>query len=329
MVKLSILQANPKWNISLIMLFVLAIGSLIGLMSTNFVQDMISSTISLRDFYQSYYLTKWWIELWILAVNRYDVGFEDQLTGSELFLKDNLHCKKDCNISLSIVSRVRPTDDNPITFWSTTEPIIPPCSPFTKGKITLSGWRSYILPLFGDERKLTTGNGWFVNLLGNANKQYKLSIENANYWDAPNNIIWLWIILGSGFKAEYELQETKVKQELYITGEAGTMNIGNFLYTSKSLIASTAEASNTSIGLKFLWNIDTKNDNFNYLFINNLSENPYSFCLKAEKNSDGYVLDNATVTSIGSYSTTTIGLQANIRKPLPDYIINSYISDQT
>jgi hypothetical protein len=35
---------NPKGNISLIMLFVLAIGSLIGLMSTNSVQDMITST---------------------------------------------------------------------------------------------------------------------------------------------------------------------------------------------------------------------------------------------------------------------------------------------
>jgi hypothetical protein len=67
-----------------------------------------------------------------------------------------------------------------------------------------------------------------------------------------------------------------------------------------------------------------KKENFNYLFITNLSEQPYAFCLTAESNTEGYAVDNANVTSIASYGSTTIGLQANIKKPLPEYIINSY-----
>ena len=129
---------SPKGNISLIMLFVLAIGSLIGLMSTNSVQDMIKSTWSLRDFYQSYYLSKGWLELWILATNRYDYGFEDSLTGTDLIIKNNLNCQN-CTLWLTITSRIRPESET-ITFWTTPEPIIPFCSVNAKNRIILSWW---------------------------------------------------------------------------------------------------------------------------------------------------------------------------------------------
>lgn len=317
---------KKEWNISLIMLFVLAIGSLIGLMSTNFVQDMISSTASLRDFYQSYYITKGWIELGVLAVNKYDYGFEDTLTWSEDIIKNNLHCKKNCNLSLQVKSRVRPIGE--ALFWTTPEPIMPAqCSIFTKHKITLSWGSSYIIPLFADKRSLQWWNNNFKNLLEDGN--YRLTIQSPT----QDTTIGIWITLGwsaSWFKYNYDNATLTWKQLLYKTGNLTTINIYDFLYNSDPILPLPWWQNPPSIVQSF-W--DSTNllslQNFNYLFITNVGESDFEFCLNASQNTDGYALDNAIVTSIWSYWTTTIGLEANIKKPLPDYIINSYSKYQT
>ena len=310
---------NPQWNISLIMLFILAIGSLIGLMSTNFVQDMIVSTWSLRDFYQSYYISKWWIELGILTVNTYDYGFEDTLTGTEAIIKNNLNCKKNCNLSIDIKSRITPNPEE-IIFWSTPEPI-DSCSTllYNKNIIHLSGWWSYILPLFADQRKLSIDNWNFVNLLEDT---YLLQIIPTT-----NNTsnIGIGIALWSGFRDDYERLPLTSKQELYITGYIWDISINNFLYNSNAIIPNIGAQNPQNIAMSFGSSNDLLiQENFNYLFITNLGENTYSFCLKAEQKANWYTVDNAIVTSIASYGKTTIGLQANIKKPLPNYIINSY-----
>jgi hypothetical protein len=317
---------HPKrGNISLIMLFVLAIGSLIGLMSTWFVKDMISSAGSLREFYQSYYISQGGLELWVLAVERYDYGFEGKLTGTESLLRDNLNCKKSCNLWVTITSRIRPTWSSSTLFWSNPSPIISQiCTSFTKDKITLSWWSSYIIPLFADQRTFSSQNNPFVNLLDT--RDYGLNIMPvANYtWQ-----IGIGIALWSWFKSDYEWLSMTGKQSLYITGIiTGTLftdfNINKFLYNSDSITWGILQTSE-SIGAVF-WssnNLLTK-QNFNYLFITNISNENYSFCLKADSNTNWYVLDNAIVTSIASYGATTIGLEAVIKKPLPDYIINSY-----
>lgn len=315
--------SKKEGNMSLIMLFVLAIGSLIGLMSTNFIQDMISSTWSLRDFYQSYYISKWGIELWILAVNNYDYGFEDSLTGTEEIIRNNLHCKKNCNLSLKISSRIRPQDNFPIIFWSTPE-TIDNCSNLSHNNtiIHLSWWASYVLPLFWDERKLTTNSSNFINLL---ETPYSLQIIPESSSSVSNNSIGIGIALWSWFKNQYEQLPTSSKQELYITGYIWEISINNFLYNSNSITPNIGAQNPQNIAMSFWSSNDLLiQENFNYLFITNLGENTYSFCLKAEQKANWYTLDNALVTSIGSYGKTTIGLQANIKKPLPDYIINSY-----
>jgi hypothetical protein len=315
--------SKKEGNMSLIMLFVLAIGSLIGLMSTNFIQDMISSTWSLRDFYQSYYISKWGIELWILSVNSYDYGFEDSLTGTEDIIRKNLHCKKNCNLSLKISSRVRPQDNFPIIFWSTPE-AIDNCSNLSHNNtiIHLSGWASYVLPLFGDERKLATNSSNFINLL---ETPYHLQIMPESSSSSSNNGIGIGIALWSWFKNQYEQLPTSGKQELYITGYIWDISINNFLYNSNAIIPNIGAQNPQNIAMSFWSSNDLLiQENFNYLFITNLGENTYSFCLKAEQKANWYTLDNALVTSIASYGKTTIWLQANIKKPLPDYVINSY-----
>lgn len=63
------------------MIFVLLIGSIIGLMSTTMLQSMIGETSVLRETYQTYYNAKAGIELGNLAVARHDYGYSDYLSG--------------------------------------------------------------------------------------------------------------------------------------------------------------------------------------------------------------------------------------------------------
>ena len=103
----------PQGNISLIMIFVLAIGSIIGLMSTSFVQDMLHNTRQLREFYGSYYAAKGGIELGNLMVNRYEYGFEHTIPSDAQLMIDNLECSsRSCGIDLDIVSRFHNTSNH-------------------------------------------------------------------------------------------------------------------------------------------------------------------------------------------------------------------------
>lgn len=324
--KQAIKYKNPKGNISLIMLFVLAISSLIWLITTNSVQEMINSTSSLRDFYQSYYISKWGLELWILAANRYEYGFEDTLTGTENILHNNLYCKKECLLELKINSRVKPTTQN-ILFWNTPEPITPAqCDSFTKNKIILSWGDSYIIPLFADNRTLQE-DADIINLLDDQKYTLKLQSEQQ---ESP---LGLGISLWWKFKQQYNDQALKDKQTLYITDTIGQNehihNIDKFLYDSQSIEDPTKILpANNSIGITFRSSTELlKNDNFNYLFITNLAEKDFAFCLEAAPNTHGYTTDTTIITSIATYGNTTIGLEANKKKPLPSYIINSYSKD--
>lgn len=104
---------KPKGNISLIMLFVLAIGSLIGLMSTTVIQNMITSSGQLRDFYHSYYLAQAGLELGTLAVHKHQYGYEDIINydstknpNPQNILNQNLNCKKACALDITISSHL-------------------------------------------------------------------------------------------------------------------------------------------------------------------------------------------------------------------------------
>ncbi len=310
-----------KWNISLIMLFVLAIGSLIGLLSTQFIQDMINSTSQIRDFYQSYYIAKWGTELWILAVNRYEYGFEDYLSGWSDIMAKNLNCKKNCSLSVSIDSRV--AQDNDILFWSTTEDIGELC---TKNQINLSWWASYILPLFGDQRTIinnTTDLNHIQNILSN---DYKLRIVMSPEQSQASYPLWLGLILWTTYRTNYDNTSLSGQQILNITwysNNADFLNIDNFL---SNTTARDSITTITSINNAFWWsNFSSENDNFNYLTITNMSNNSIYFCIQAEQKPTWYTLDTSIITSIATYGDTTIGLQGIIKKPLLDYIINSFI----
>ena len=135
-------------------------------------------------------------------------------------------------------------------------------------------------------------------------------------------------VLWTTHQNEYNIQDITAQQQLYITGTiSDTLNIQSFLYNTKALDPSS-QAQIMSIADKFSWNPiawDPNNDRFNYLYITNISPtNSLSYCLTIKPSAYGYVSDKSIVSAISTYGTTSLWLQAQVRKPLLEYVIRPY-----
>ena len=316
--KFQILNSHPpQGNISLIMLFVLAIGSIMGLMSTHFLQSMIRETSSLRQWYQAYYTAKAGIELGTLAVNRYDYGFEDTLTGSSDILSGNMPClfKGDCEMTINVLSRFAKQDRNTnvntnILLWSdyqATDTCI------SDKVFILNSRSSYIFPLFTDNRRLnnSTSNMTYSNIINNYNMQIQSTTDPE---------IGVGMILGSWFQYNYETQENL--QALYLTGKISTNPIQKIINPSEFVVTNndqTKQSLSSAFGTTQIQNTDY----FNYLAITNNTNTDLKYCLSFQLNTNGYPLDTSVVQVYARYRDSSLSLQWNIKKILPDYIYNT------
>jgi len=135
------------------------------------------------------------------------------------------------------------------------------------------------------------------------------------------------MVLGSSNQAEYNMQDLTGQQVLYITGtlESSNFKINKFLYNTPGLDPTVPFPTN--LADKFSNNPtpgDNTNDRFNYLYMTNISGVPFEYCLQISPSEHGFVSDKSIITSIGSYGDTTLGLQAQAKKPLLEYIIRPY-----
>lgn len=298
---------TPKGNISLIMLFVLAIGSIIGLMSTNFLQTMIQQSKALKDSYQSYYLAKAGIELGTLAVNRYDYGFQDSITGWSHILSNNLaSCQSGCNITITIKSRISGSTD-----WSLVGALPEQINQCTLShSYTLKPCDTIIYPLFVDQRTLTEQNtsNQYLNLTNSA--QYHISFITANN---TSSTLWLWLILWNEDRLVYDSDEdinnTNPLPSLFITGTIGSFDTHDILHQPIS------------------WNIILSSKfthTFNYLSLSNIWDTPIGICSKLYGNSIEYPLDTSFITSQAGYQWYTTNLVGIVKKDFALYALAGY-----
>lgn len=317
---------KPRGNISLIMLFVLAIGSLIGLMSTTVIQNMITSSGQLRDFYHSYYLAQAGLELGTLAVHKHQYGYEDIINYDSTnnqnpvtILNQNLNCKKSCALDIRISSRLW-HNTNTLTFNKELTPV--PnwiCTAETK-PFTLAQGQSLILPLFMDERKLSDQKKWITNIFQN-NYDISLSpIGQNNYQPTLSVILW------SENQKQYDNTPDSEKTALSIQWTS----ISTLLTATTALARATPA---TAIKAKFNQPPQTDTtakdykDYYNYLAITNTDNTNYQFCLKIEQWST-LITDTSHVEVISRYHDTALGFHATVHEPLLDYIIRPNTSLQ-
>lgn len=308
---------NPKGNISLIMLFVLAIAALMGLMSSHFLQSMIRETSAMRNNYQAYYLAKAGIELWTLAINSYDYGFTDTLSGwSDVFQKNILCTKGPCTIDLSIHSVV--------TGWligKDANITIEDCT--SEHAIVLSSWSSLILPLFIDTRTLHNNNlddAYFKNIITNYKMNIKTTANNTDWW-----LIGLGLVLWSGSRWIYDAQVATGMQKLYITWNSTDITVSDLIEWNKNIFNEDGWNEYKTLARLFDTEEFSENQNlFNYLAITNIDNEPLWFCLDFGTDNTQYPLDTSIISSTASYRDTSLSLQGIIKKELADYVYSSY-----
>lgn len=314
---------KPRGNISLIMLFVLAIGSLIGLMSTTVIQNMITSSGQLRDFYHSYYLAQAGLELGTLAVHKHQYGYEDTINydstknpNPQNILNQNLNCKKACALDIRISSRLWNSNKDLILNSDLAPVMNSICTKDTK-PFSLAQGQSLILPLFMDQRTLSDQNKWIQNIFNQTNN-YHISLSPV--WSQPSAPT-LSVILWSTNQATYD--QTPDNEKTALTHEG--IKFKDLLHSTTPL-----QGNNPTISIwqKFRENpqINSQNqdykDYYNYLAITNTEATDYKFCFKVEKGST-LITDTSHVEVISRYNDTALGFQATVYEPLLDYIPNT------
>lgn len=297
----------PRANISLMMLFVLALVSIMGVIATGFIKEMVASSNDLRDFYASYYLAKWGVEIGTTLVKKYDYGYESRLQSQDKNSISNitpnstpntttpfyeLNCKKSCKLTIEITSIINKEQ----TFDKEGEEVVlgqinNKCE--DKSPFVLAPGQSYIIPLYhfsssnpNDREPTFDKNNISFELVGN-----------------PQTPPTIWVVLNE--KA----------QEKFNTHNSNYYNIP---------ISTTTSIHSKELIKDKLKNLldDTKTTPYNYLFITNNDSQDLQFCIK-NNNDSTFVNDTSTVAVSSEYGDTSLSYQAKISEPLLDWIVRT------
>ena len=278
----------PKWNISILVIFVLLASSLLGVLAMNFVQSMMKQSATVYNYYQSYYLAKAWVELSLAELGHRGAGFE-QTFSDPSFLSGNFLCAWRCTMSFDLswtstnLSQQFRTDSG--------------CqSPFV-----LSGGASLIVPLFKDE--------WVVSL---------------DAWFAP--AISYQNLYGALVSATIETQslDPVTFGMVILSGEELASN-GIFFQTGnlKEWLRPFLISFDS-----YFWNLSTNLSNENifpyrlYFLISNQASREVSFCISAK---EPLPTQQYYIKSQWIYDHQALWLEAISKQPIPDFLINGYL----
>lgn len=281
---------NKKWNISILVIFILLASSLLGVLAMNFVQSMMKQSATVYNYYQSYYLAKAWVELSLAELGHRGLGFE-QTFSDPSFLSGNFLCAGRCSFSFGLSW----TSTNLSQQFRTNETCQ---SPFV-----LSGGASLIIPLFKD-KWVASLDEWFTLPIGYQNLYGALA--SATVETQSLDPVTFGIVVLSG-------------EEL----------AGNGIFFQTGILKEWPRLFLDSFGAYF-WNLSSitnlSNENILpyrfYFLISNHASDQISFCLSAQQPlpTQQYYIKSQWV-----YDHQTLWLEAISKQPIPDFLINGYL----
>lgn len=127
-----------NWNISILVIFILLASSLIGVLTTTYVRELLYYSDNINKYYKSYYMSKWWIELSLAQINNRWVWFEYELATWTNSIQNNFLCGLSCQLSNRIYG-VSSIISNFLESGS-----------WCNNLMTFSGGESIVIPLFRD-----------------------------------------------------------------------------------------------------------------------------------------------------------------------------------
>ncbi len=217
-------MSYKKWNISLVVLFILTITSLLWLFAFQNIRSIIQINSDDLSATKSFYYAKAWVELWVALSNWYWIGFEDEVSQQDE-VNQNFKCfgKGNCGTSFSISNRSR-------TYLTKIPSDNQKCS--KENRFQLKEWESIVVPLFLDNRKLNSNLGKeFESILPKFKDKYwkNLGFELFLEW---TQISWTDILLSFGLWSWHQSLDRDVLFKIYTWVKSASAEnlIDEFLY---------------------------------------------------------------------------------------------------
>lgn len=282
------MKLRKKWNISILVIFVLLASALLGVLAMNFVQQMMKQSATVFNNYQSYYLAKWGVELGLAELSHRGIGFDHVLDSWNTLVSWNFLCAWRCDLwfILSWTSNILSQK-----FWEASG-----CqSPF----VLMKG-QSLLVPLFKGNAPATFADDFsstisYTNLYG--------ALDHVEIQSTVDQEVTFGMLVLSG-------------EDLYSDGIFfRTGSLQNYL---PSFIS--AFESHLSLGIPNISNEDIAPYRF-YFMLSNPWDTEASFCLTTE---EPLPTQQYYLKSWGKYDDQVLGLEAVYKQPIPDFLLNGY-----
>lgn len=285
-----------NWNISILVILVLLACSLMGILSMNFLNNLISYTDNSYSYYKSYYYAKAWLELALTEIDNSDVWFSHNIPLADV-INNNLGWTWEWFI-VSILWRSTFLSNE---FWKNTE-----CNENTALSIPAK-W-SMTLPMFydnsSDYNKIFSKDSDY-NLL--ANSRQELSIRNYPWGQHNHPILDIWVV--------FQSWDSMLWDYIYMTWlEFNSTFFQKYFQEFQTMYRDEP------------WSYGY----LSYIVISNPTEAEVKFCIDAgSSNTDKefpWPTTKYFISSRWEYRWRTVWLQAIYAQPLPSFFINPYVN---
>lgn len=297
-----------NWNISILVIFVLLASSLIWILSTNFIRDLLNYNDTISNHYKLYYLSKAWLETSLTQIFNNWIWFENTINSWDDIVISNINCNNTCNFS----SKIKWTS----SYISNSIQEQNLCN----NPIILNTWESIIMPLFKQI------NSWSNFSKLTTSPQYKnmavyipnIQLENITV----NKILTIWIFIISW--------EQLLEDWLFIqTWSTDNNNIISDFLQSFSNYASNIEIWWNNLNNLYK-NINSQLKSF-LIFWNSENNQNISFCVKINPNQNPYEeiklpTQSFHINSISNKNQNSMWLEAFLKQPIPQFLIHTYLN---
>lgn len=301
-------MSNPRWNISILVIFILLAASLLGLLTLHYVKQLLQYQGIVSQYTQSYYIAKWWTEVALAASNIRQVGIAYSFSGGVLDdILTNIDCEA-CDMDISMRSQnsyVTPE------FWT---------------KSNCGTWYSIpwsyiqLFPIFRDAHirsslaELLDPQEYTTSLIGQRNS---MKIQRTDQTTPLGEVIvWLFV-----------LDQDQVYNDWIFFKKYTNIYDEDLLATFFTDYQSFVnQATQADISITQVRETSMKH----YIVIANASSQSRELCLQWQATIYTQPLqlptDAVYITSQWKVANSIVGLEATLQKTLPQYLVQSYVS---